>query len=70
MTGLNKCDVKSGRTFVTLSPESDSVMIGVFALDIAAAFAFGYEKGEGQRLHGVNLATRAFPVMHAWFAAR
>jgi hypothetical protein len=47
MTGLNKCAVKSGRTFVTLSPESDSVMIGVFALDIAAAFAFGYDKGEG-----------------------
>jgi hypothetical protein len=47
MIGLNKCDVKSGRTFVTLSPESDSVMIGVFALDIAAAFAFGYDKGEG-----------------------
>jgi hypothetical protein len=34
-------------TFVTLSPESDSVMITVFALDAAAAFAFGYDKGKG-----------------------
>jgi hypothetical protein len=37
VTALNRCDVKSGRTFVTFSLESDSVMIAVLALNVAAA---------------------------------